>query len=137
METKRKPVILIADDDDGARETARSVIEDLIGATAIVAKDGKEALRRVRGDRPDMVLLDMALPRIDGLEVARRVKANEETRAIPVIVVSGLSVAPERALEIGCEDYVAKPYDPFELARKVRAHLPGQAYERPFEPSRP
>lgn len=135
MGTREKRVILVADDDAGARETARAVIEDLIGATAIMAQDGKEALRRVRGEKPDLVLLDMALPRIDGLEVARRIKTGEETSNIPVIVVSGLKKAPERALEAGCEDYLQKPYDPFELASKIRAHLPGERQRQTSEPT--
>ena len=123
MSHAEKDVILVADDDAVTREVVASALESVAGVAVLTASDGKEALRRARSLRPALLLLDMALPKLDGLEVARRLKSSPETRGIAIIIVSGLSAAPERALALGCEDYIQKPFEVSDLLAKVKRHL--------------
>lgn len=117
------PLVLVADDDPDIREAVRMALEGILNLRSVEASDGKEALRQVRIAQPSLVILDMALPKLDGLEVARRLKGNPETSHIPILVLSGLRGAPQRALALGCEGYVAKPFNMNDLLTKVAAIL--------------
>jgi len=96
------------------------------GFEVSIAVDGREGLEKTAADRPDLVLLDMSLPEIDGWEVARQLKADEATRAIPVIALTAHAMAGdrERAMEAGCDDYDTKPVELPRLLEKISALLP-------------
>jgi CheY-like chemotaxis protein len=101
------------------------------GFEVIVAVDGQEGLDQVSADRPELVLLDMDLPVIDGWEVARRLKSSDETRAIPVIALTAHAMVGDRdkALEAGCDDYDTKPVEFKRLLGKIEALLAGERAE--------
>jgi CheY-like chemotaxis protein len=90
------------------------------------AEDGRQGLDAVRREMPDLILLDLSLPEIDGWEVARRLKADDATSAIPIIAVTAHAMAGdrERALAAGCDEYDTKPVELRRLLGKMRALLP-------------
>jgi CheY-like chemotaxis protein len=95
------------------------------GYEILVAEDGAQAIETAREEHPDLILMDMSLPEIDGWEATRRIKADDATRAIPVIALTAHAMAGDRAraLEAGCDDYEAKPVDFARLIDKIRARL--------------
>lgn len=117
-------VILSVEDN----EANRKIIRDLFtrrGYRVIEAVHGEEGVRMAKQEKPDLILMDVQLPRMDGYEATRRIKADPELRSIPIIAVTSyaLSGDKEKALEAGCEDYVAKPFRPRELLAKVEVLL--------------
>jgi len=95
------------------------------GYEILVAEDGAQAIETARKEQPDLILMDMSLPEIDGWEATRRIKANDATRAIPLIALTAHAMAGDRAraLEAGCDDYEAKPIDFARLIEKIQARL--------------
>ena len=91
----------------------------------LTASDGEEGVRRALADRPDVILMDVVMPRMSGLEACRRLRQEETTRNIPIIMVTtrGESVNVEAGFESGCNDYITKPVDPLELLTKLRDQL--------------
>ena len=96
------------------------------GIEVIVAGDGEEGIAAALRERPDLILMDLSLPVIDGWEAARRLKSSPETRAIPIIALSAHAMTGdrERALAAGCDDYDTKPVDLRGLMAKIEALLP-------------
>ncbi len=119
------PRVLIVEDEPDNQEIVRAVVEEMVGVTAILAGDGLEALSIAQREKPDLVLLDLMLPRLDGYEVARKLKGDPETNGIPIIAITALARPKDRAraLEAGCDDYVDKPFDLDLLERKIRDRL--------------
>jgi signal transduction histidine kinase len=117
----QKAKILIVDDDVDTVEllTKRLSAE---GYHTSEAYDGQQALRRVEEYRPDLIILDIKMPRVDGYEVCRRLKGSEDTRLIPIIMLTVKSKVPDKVkgLDIGADDYIPKPFDYRELSRRVR-----------------
>ncbi|WP_457798276.1 response regulator [Methylocystis sp. S23] len=100
------------------------------GYAVVIAVDGQEGVEMAASETPDLILMDMSLPVIDGWEATRRVKANESTRGIPVIALTAHAMAGDRekAIEAGCEDYDTKPVEITRLLEKITALLnPGAA----------
>ncbi|MEM1187199.1 MAG: response regulator [Pseudomonadota bacterium] len=95
------------------------------GFSTTIAEDGEQALRRITEDRPDLVLLDMNLPIIDGWTVCERVRANAEVATTPIIALTAHAMAEDRdrALAAGCDDYATKPIDFPALLDKIRRLL--------------
>jgi DNA-binding response OmpR family regulator len=95
------------------------------GFKPIPCKDGEEALRLVRGERPDVVLLDLMLPGVDGLEVCRRMRSSEETARIPIIMITAKAEETDAVigLGVGADDYLRKPFGLKELVARIRAVL--------------
>ena len=95
------------------------------GYEVATASDGEEALRKIEEDRPDLVVLDIMMPRLDGYEVCRRLRQSEETATLPVILLSakGRPVDREVGLEVGADDYIVKPFSPRRLLEKIRELL--------------
>jgi two-component system, OmpR family, alkaline phosphatase synthesis response regulator PhoP len=92
------------------------------GYEVLTAADGEEALRRLEQDRPDLVVLDIMMPKVDGYEVLRRIRADEEFRQLPVILLSakGRPIDRQTGLEIGADDYIVKPFSPRRLLEKIQ-----------------
>jgi DNA-binding response OmpR family regulator len=116
--------VLLADDDAGLRR--------LIGATlgtedfeVIQAVDGEEALRLTRQQYPELILLDVNMPKLDGFEVCRQIKAAPETAGIKVVMLTGRTTEIDRARahEAGADEYFSKPFSPIQLLNKVYALL--------------
>ena len=117
-------LVLIADDDAHIRTLMQSVVEDLVGVDTRTVADGEAAVALAKQLLPDLILLDLMMPKLNGIEAIRRLRADEATRAIPVIAVtaSGWSVS-QSAVMAGCTSVVAKPFDVVELADRVQDAL--------------
>ncbi len=98
------------------------------GYEVVTASDGEEALRRIEQDRPDLLVLDIMMPKLDGYEVCRRLREDEELRNLPVILLSakGRPIDRETGLEVGADDYIVKPFSPRRLLEKIRDLLERQ-----------
>lgn len=117
--------ILIVEDVEYNRDLLEQMLED--DYEVVAAVDGETGMEAVLRDRPDLILMDLSLPGIDGWEVTRRIKADDDLRHIPVIAVTAHAMRgdEEKALEAGCDDYLAKPIDEDELLDKIRCLLRG------------
>jgi two-component system alkaline phosphatase synthesis response regulator PhoP len=116
-------ILVVEDDQDIAQLVARYL--DKAGFTTEIVSSGREALAAIRARPPDLLILDLMLPHVDGLEVCRFTRANEQTAAIPIIMLTARAEESDRifGLEIGADDYIAKPFSPNELVARVRALL--------------
>jgi len=116
-------ILVVEDDPDIADLVARYL--DKAGFTTERAVSGREALHAIAARPPALVVLDLMLPQLDGLEVCRLLRANEATAAIPIIMLTARAEESERivGLELGADDYLAKPFSPNELVARVRALL--------------
>lgn len=114
--------ILVVEDDHVIRELL-VVNVTIEGHEAVTAVDGTEALAMIGDARPDVVLLDMMLPRVDGWEVTARVKGDPATSAIPIVALSARAMQADidRGAEVGVDHYVTKPFDPIELMQLVNS----------------
>jgi len=118
-----KRILVVEDQEDN-----RQIVRDLLTANdyeMTEAENGEEALAAVAKDRPDLILIDIQLPVMDGYEVTRRIKADPSLSSIPIIAVTSyaLSGDEEKARAAGCNDFVPKPYSPRQLLAKIREFL--------------
>jgi len=114
-----KSILVVEDQEDN-----RQILRDLLGSAdyeMVEAENGQEALDAVAKKKPDLILMDIQLPVMDGYEATRRIKANPDWKSIPIIVVTSyaLSGDAEKARAAGCDDYVTKPYSPRQLLAKI------------------
>jgi len=116
--------ILIAEDEPHIRRTLHFILERE-GYEVLAAADVEEALDLARRERPDLILMDLMMPRRDGLEVLRELRSSEKFKSIPVILLTALSDSHDKArgLDTGADDYLTKPFDPREVIARVRARL--------------
>lgn len=118
------PKILVADDNVDNRDSlSRRLMRR--GFTVVTAADGEEAVRLTLAERPDLVLMDMNMPTLDGWEATRQIRGNADVAATPVIALTAYALAGERerALEAGCLDYHTKPFEFTELMQLIARHL--------------
>jgi two-component system cell cycle response regulator DivK len=118
-----KRILVVEDQEDN-----RQILRDLLGNAGyemIEAEDGEQALAQAAKHRPDLILMDIQLPLMDGYEATRRLKADPALRAIPVIVATSYALSGDeaKARAAGCDAYVAKPYSPRALLAKMREYL--------------
>ncbi|HTG05832.1 MAG TPA: response regulator [Bradyrhizobium sp.] len=118
-----KKILVVEDTEDN-----RQILRDLLGMAGydiIEAQDGAEGVAKAAEHKPDLVLMDIQMPVMDGFEATRRIKADPLLKAIPVIAVTSyaLSGDEDKAREAGCDGYIAKPYSPRALLAKVRETL--------------
>jgi two-component system alkaline phosphatase synthesis response regulator PhoP len=116
--------ILVVDDEPGIAQIARDYLERA-GFRVVLAGTGDDALRLARSEMPALIVLDLMLPGIDGLDVTRALRQDAATRAIPIIMLTARVDEMDRlvGLEIGADDYITKPFSPRELVARVRAVL--------------
>jgi two-component system, OmpR family, alkaline phosphatase synthesis response regulator PhoP len=116
-------ILVVEDDPDIAQLVERYLVKG--GFTVEGAANGREALQAIATKPPDLIVLDLMLPHVDGLEICRRLRADEHTAAVPVIMLTARAEESERivGLELGADDYLAKPFSPNELVARVRALL--------------
>ena len=115
-----RSLVLIADDDADILSLVKAVLERS-GYEVAAASDGAEALASVRARKPDLVVLDIAMPEVDGLEVLRRLRADPTTSELPVVLLSARAQEAdvERGFAIGASAYLKKPFSPRELSEHV------------------
>ena len=120
------PLVLIVDDVDHGREICSEYLQ-FRGFRVATAADGQEALDKAFELLPDIILMDLSLPKIDGWEATRRLKNDDRTRAIPVVALTAhaLASAHDKAMEAGCDSVVTKPCLPKDLEAEVRRQLEG------------
>jgi CheY-like chemotaxis protein len=116
--------VLVADDEPAMRVLCRVNLQ-VDGVEVLEASDGSEALEVATRERPDLVLLDVMMPGIDGWEVARRLEADAATRDIPILFMTALAGADDRrrGFEAGGVGYIVKPFDPIQLGQRVNRTL--------------
>jgi two-component system, cell cycle response regulator DivK len=119
-----KRILVVEDQADN-----RQILRDLLGSAGydvIEAEDGQAGLALVKRQRPDLILMDIQLPLMDGYEAMRRIKTDPELQSIPIIAVTSyaLSGDEDKARAAGCDGYVTKPFSPRQLLAKVKEYLP-------------
>ena len=119
-----KPKILVVDDEPDALELISYNLK-AAGFDVVTADDGEEALKKARANIPALILLDVMLPEVDGLEVCKTLRRDPATSAIPIIMLTAKAAEIDRVLglELGADDYVTKPFSPRELVLRVKALL--------------
>jgi two-component system cell cycle response regulator DivK len=118
-----KRILMVEDTEDN-----RQIVRDLVATTdyeLIEAGDGAAGIAAASAEEPDLILMDIQLPVIDGYEAARRIKADPALRHIPIIAVTSYALSGDegKALAAGCDGYIAKPFSPRELLAKIRKFL--------------
>ncbi len=115
--------ILVVEDVELNRDLLVQLLEDEY--EVLTAADGAAGVELARRERPDLILMDLSLPVVDGWEAARRLKAEEATRAIPVIALTAHALPADRAMaeEVGCDGYLAKPCEPRAVVAEVQRFL--------------
>ncbi len=119
-----KRILVVEDQADN-----RQIVRDMLAPTdyeITEVENGEEALVAIAKQRPDLILMDIQLPVMDGYEATRRIKADASLRSIPIVAVTSYALSGEgqKARVAGCDDYVPKPYSPRELLAKIRQYMP-------------
>jgi two-component system cell cycle response regulator DivK len=119
--------VLVVDDNQDSRELVVKVLKNK-GYEMIEATDGEEAIEKAVGERPDLILLDISIPKLDGYEVTRRLKSREEFKETPIVALTAHAMKGDRAkaLEAGCEGYISKPINIRELPAQVKSFIKGR-----------
>jgi len=134
-----KPKMLIIEDNEQNLYLATFLLEKS-GYEVIAARDGQEGIDKACSEQPDLIVLDIQLPVLDGYEVAKRLKRMPECKAIPIVAVTSFAMVGDRekVLAAGCEGYIEKPINPETFVQELEQHLPssgagcqeGASYER-------
>ena len=132
MTDQRTPLILVVDDYQDAREMYAEYLQ-FSGFRVAEARNGNEAVDQAFALKPDLILMDLSLPGMDGWEATRRLKADASTRHIPIVALTGhaLAGASEGAKKAGCDSFVTKPCLPDDLVVEVRRMLESSSQPRP------
>jgi len=114
--------VLVVDDEKGVRDLLHSFLK-AEGYQAIMASNGEEAIELAKSESPNAILLDVKMPGIDGVETCRRLRAEEQTRYIPVIMVTAFGTTETEATDAGADDLVNKPFELKDLAIRIKSVL--------------
>jgi CheY-like chemotaxis protein len=122
---EKKPLILLADDEDDIKVVVRMFLE-ANGYEVLTAYDGLDAVEKIKESKPDLVLMDIMMPVLDGIEVTRQVKSQKETKHIPIVMLTAAAQSGlvERAIQAGAADYIAKPFEPERVQEVIEKLLP-------------
>lgn len=128
--SKGEKILVVDDNVDNVELLSKRFLS--LGFRVDTAYDGEEALRKVDSGHPDLIILDVMMPKLDGFEVCRRLKSNPRTRLIPIVMLTAKRDVPEKikGFDIGADDYVTKPFDPKELVARVRGFLQRRTSEQ-------
>ena len=135
MQAAVKPRILVVDDEPEAVELVEFNLKQA-GYAVITAADGAEALKKARGQTPDLIVLDVMLPEMDGFEICKTLRLDPATAKIPILMLTAKAAEIDRVLglELGADDYLTKPFSPRELLLRIKKILArGQTEEKPKE----
>ncbi|MDQ3555456.1 MAG: response regulator [Gemmatimonadota bacterium] len=123
MAEPNKTVLLVEDNEDN-RTVYRTILEHF-GYTVLEARNGEDGVRMAREEHPDLVLMDISIPVIDGWEATRMLKGDEQTSHIPIIALTAHALATDRAkaTEVGCDGYLAKPCEPRRVVAEVEKFI--------------
>ncbi len=118
--------VLIADDQNTVLMLERMMLENA-GYAVVVARNGAEAVDKAASEKPDLILLDVTMPQMDGYDACRAIRARPETRTVPILMVTTRSefVNIQAGFAAGCTEYVTKPFNAVELVETVRRYLAG------------
>ena len=121
---KAKKKILIVDDEPDIVETLKFLIESE-GFESIIAMDGEEALKKAKEENPDVMILDVMLPKINGYKVCRLLKFDNKYKHIPILMVTARSQEEDKVIgeETGADEYITKPFDINEILQKIHLYL--------------
>ena len=125
-ETPTTPsTVLVADDNEQNLELLIAYLDGLPGVRIVTARDGAETMAKIRSENPDLVLLDIMMPKMSGFEVCRKVKADPQLKSIPIVMVTALNEMGdiERGVECGTDDFLSKPVNKLELLTRVKSLL--------------
>jgi DNA-binding response OmpR family regulator len=119
--------ILLADDEEDIKTVVTMFLQSE-GFEVVTAFDGLDALEKAQSEKPDLILLDLMMPVLDGYEVCKRLRANEQTANIPVLILTAATQKESRAraFRVGAKDYLVKPFEPERLLEKIQKILTGE-----------
>ena len=120
--TVRAPVVLIAEDHEDSRDALRTLL-DAFGYRVVEASNGRQAVERALAERPDLILMDMMMPLVDGFQATREIRAAESLRGVPILAITAMEGARQQVLEAGCDDLVPKPIDVRAFLDRVRVWI--------------
>lgn len=120
MSENGKKTILLVEDNEDNLVVYRTILEH-VGYNVIEARDGEEGVSRAQQHLPDLILMDISIPKLDGWEATQRLKGIEETRGIPIIALTAHALEEDRqkAVQVGCDGYLAKPVEPRRVVQEV------------------
>lgn len=121
--TPKKTVLLVEDNEDNL-VVYRTILEH-VGYRVVEARDGEEGVERAKRELPDLILMDISIPKMDGWEATQRLKADPETRDIPIVALTAHALEEDRqkAVQAGCDGYLAKPVEPRRVVQEVERFL--------------
>ncbi len=120
-----KKKILVVDDEPDIADSLKLRL-DMAGYDVVTAVNGQEAVEKARSEKPDLILLDLMMPKMDGYEVCHVLRSNEDTKKTPVVVLTALQMVGDidKAFEAGANDYISKPFTNERLLAKIQKLLP-------------
>ena len=124
MSDERKKTVLLVEDNEDNLVVYRTILEH-VGYTVIEARDGEEGISRAHSELPDIILMDISIPKLDGWEATQRLKGDGETSEIPIIALTAHALEEDRtkAMRAGCDGYLAKPVEPRRVVQEVEKFI--------------
>ena len=124
MSQDQKKTVLLVEDNEDNLVVYRTILEH-VGYEVIEARDGEEGVNRARSEHPDIILMDISIPKMDGWEATERLKADSDTAEIPIIALTAHALEEDRAkaMRAGCDGYLAKPVEPRRVVQEVEKFI--------------
>ena len=124
MSEDRKKTVLLVEDNEDNLVVYRTILEH-VGFAVIEARDGEEGVSRARSESPDIILMDISIPKMDGWEATERLKADDATSGIPIVALTAHALEEDRAraMTAGCDGYLAKPVEPRRVVQEVEKFI--------------